>query len=312
MSKTKPKSKPAQKSNTRDKMSPVSAKAQKAQEQFDLLHRELLALAEDVNATREKTVPKLYEMFSLTSQRGKNYVKGANLLSWSKFKNEYARKLDVTTRTISRWILDYSGESDVPQRKRAAAIHLTKPQQRALVNSQIAAHDVVEAVEHGGDVASAITEYKRVSVTPSTLDAYIHQFSTAPEPDWRATVRDTVSVLETEDHISPRLQRLLDGLKKLLGVQPPVQPQPPTPPGATTATRATPEKSPKAQDQSDALAPEPAPAPEPPTTPQPESDLSTSDDPRSDQTLEEFAEQFRARVACADIEQGLSQHGVNG
>ena len=285
MSKTKPKSKPAQKSKTRDKMSPVSAQAQQAQQRHDLLHRELLVLAEDVSATREKTVPKLYEMFSLLSQRCKNYVKGSRLLSWSKFKNEYAKKLEVTMRTISRWILEFSGESDAPEPKpKDKPFRTTAAQTRQLVAAATVANELVEAVEHGGDVQTVLKEYKRVAVTPSTLDNYVNQLSTRPEPDWKATVQDTVSVMETEDHISPRLQKLLDGLKKLLGVQTLVQSPPPTPPTPTTATRVTPEKS--QEDQDDTLAPEPGPDPEPPTTPQPESDWSTSDDPRADQTLE--------------------------
>jgi hypothetical protein len=93
---------------------------------FQELDAVIHGLAEHVIHTLDQVIPRLAEMQALLSQRGKarkKILKQAGLPSWTKYANEYAKKLDCSVRTIQEHIkvLRSTGKSGHSRQKRTKA-----------------------------------------------------------------------------------------------------------------------------------------------------------------------------------------------
>jgi hypothetical protein len=166
---------------------------------FEGLDELLTGLAGQVVHTLDQMIPHLAEMQALLSQRGKarkKVLKQAGLPSWSEYAREYAQKLDCSMRTVQDHIQIFRNEkkSGGSKVRPNNPIKLDARQQSSLVKAQLAANDLVSALNSGGDWKTPLAEYEKVAVTPATLDGYMAALN--PEPDWKSTLSHLVAVLE--------------------------------------------------------------------------------------------------------------------
>jgi hypothetical protein len=169
---------------------------------YDELNRILDALANTIICNLDQMVPHLAEMQSLLSQRGKDrrkVLKRAGLPGWTEWAKEYAAKFNCSVRTIQERINLFrmprsTGKRDKPLR-------LDHRQQSALIKAQLAANDVVDALESGKDWRLPLIEYKKVAVNPARLDSFANTLS--QQTDWEDVVRKLVGKLARHSDTLP-------------------------------------------------------------------------------------------------------------
>jgi hypothetical protein len=156
---------------------------------YKALDARLNALADTTDVTLKDIVSALAQMQALLSQRGATSNReqrrqyGYALISWSEYARRYAMRLGKSLRTIQRWVAGRDG-SCKPIKKTKKKVGLRPAEQKALIQAQQAANEVVGAWDAGSDVASAVKAYKRVAVSPAKLDDYYgHAMATCTVPD---------------------------------------------------------------------------------------------------------------------------------
>ena len=173
---------------------------------FEELNAVLDGLANVAVQTVDQVIPYLAKMQALLSQRGadrKKVLQQAGLPGWTRWARAYARKLDRSLRTIQDRIKrlrgsQASGNADPSGKTKRASnvkrLKLDSRQQAVLVKSQVAANDLVAALDNGGDWQRPLAEYKKVAVAPARLDSFVNALS--PEPDWKNILAEFADILE--------------------------------------------------------------------------------------------------------------------
>lgn len=196
---------------------------------FENLDSTLNGLAEQVIHTIDRIIPRLADMQSLLSQRGKarkKVLKTAGLPSWPEYGQAYAEKLECSFRTIQDHItgLRRNGKSGPSQsaksgqqpgrdgeKKRSNPWHADAKDSRALADAQLAINDLISAYEAGADLAPAYQQYKKVAVSPGKLSAILDAANgDYSKEDIEAEVkRKLVPVVETAERYIRALEALV-------------------------------------------------------------------------------------------------------
>ena len=182
---------------------------QSAKAMFEQINTTLNGLVDQVTRTLEEMTPYLAEMQALTSQRGakKSVLKAAGIPKWSIFGKSFAAKLQCSFRTIQRAVKLHrdAGEGSTVHgpnnQRRRKPIGLTSRQQTALLEAQVAANDLVLALESGRDYERALTSYKRAAVSRDKLDDMVNVVSR--EPDWKSMLAQLLIILEPHEGSLP-------------------------------------------------------------------------------------------------------------
>jgi hypothetical protein len=182
---------------------------QSAKAMFEQINTTLNGLVDQVTQTLEEMTPYLAEMQALTSQRGakKSVLKAAGIPKWSIFGKSFSAKLQCSFRTIQRVVKLHrdAGEGSTVHgpnnQRRQRPIGLTSRQQTALVEAQVAANDLVLALESSRDYERALASYKRAAVSRDKLDDMVNVVSR--EPDWKSMLGQLLIILEPHEGSLP-------------------------------------------------------------------------------------------------------------
>ncbi|MBZ5671365.1 MAG: hypothetical protein LAO04_16745 [Acidobacteriia bacterium] len=194
---------------------------------FEDLNGVLDRLATTVVQTLDQMVPYLAKMQSLLSQRGadrKKVLQQAGLPGWMHWAKAYASKLDRSLRTIQDRIKQFRetracGTSKTKSGSNGERVRLDSRQQGALVKAQLAANDLVAALENDGDWQTALATYRKVAVSPEKLDSFVNALN--PEPDWKGILAELANTLERcGDRLPIPARNALRTVQKLLGGKP--------------------------------------------------------------------------------------------
>lgn len=198
---------------------------------YEELNGVLDTLATTVVQTLDQMVPDLAKMQSLLSQRGadrKKVLRRAGLPGWTPWAKAYAHRLDRSLRTIQDRIRHFrkpmaSGMADPTGKTKTSRnserLRLDSRQQAALVKAQVAANDLVAALENDGDWQTALATYRKVAVSPERLDSFVNALN--PEPDWKGILAKLANTLEQcGDRLPIPARNALRTVQKLLGGKP--------------------------------------------------------------------------------------------
>jgi hypothetical protein len=157
--------------------------------EFERLKSGLERGAEQLTSTIEGITPYLVELQALTSQRGakrKEVLKQAGVPTWTELATDYGQRFGKAFRTVQDRILKHkrgTTKKAGKQSSKSETVKLNPRQQTALVKAQLAANDLVRELEDGHDYQVALTAYRKVAVSPATLDSFVN--AVEPEPDYK-------------------------------------------------------------------------------------------------------------------------------
>lgn len=198
---------------------------------YEELNGLLDKLASTIVQTLDEMVPYWAKMQSLLSQRGadrRKVLRKAGLPGWTPWAKAYAHRLDRSFRTIQERIKRFrepqaSGTADPTGKTKSGSnaerVRLDSRQQGALVKAQLAANDLVAALENDGDWQTALATYRKVAVSPERLDSFVNALN--PEPDWKGILAKLANTLEQcGDRLPIPAKNALRTVQKLLGGKP--------------------------------------------------------------------------------------------